>query len=186
MTPRDCPRRVRIARAGAWAIGRNGGQSSAGDAVRVDRYRDGMADQGWDDFPVVEPEEVEGWWELEESGIAALLAWEGGPTFAARTPDNAVHLVDVTIGARGGPQRHYQEPRTAQDQEHIDEYVNEFLEMVGVPARPGGYRWLLKPRTGWTFEQLMTEAHRIWSAYTYPTDEVHQPIRALAARLPMG
>lgn len=134
----------------------------------------------WEDFSELDDPLRDDWWELEESGIAALLAWECGPALVARTPDTAEHMVDVSVGPEGGTQRHFQEPRTAEDQEQIDEFVNEFLEMTGVPARPSGFLWLLRPQPGWTFEQLMTEVHRIWAAFTYPTDEVRAPIRALA------
>lgn len=141
-----------------------------------------MAGHTWDDFPAVEPGDVDGWWELDESGTQALLAWECGPALVARTLDTTEHITHVTVGARGGPQHHYQELRADEDQECVDEGINDFLGLFGVPARPGGFLWHLRPPPGWAVDQVLGEAHRIVSL-GFPDQEVREPIRDLVRRL---
>ncbi|OZV72768.1 hypothetical protein CA850_31895 [Micromonospora echinospora] len=41
-------------------------------------------------------------------------------------------------------------PRSTEDQQIIDDYINEYLGDAGIPSRPTGWRWFLRLPSGYT------------------------------------
>jgi hypothetical protein len=114
----------------------------------------------WDDFPVLlavtaqgEPAKKEidvgsqRYALLPDNGWGATITWEAGPERAGRVADDvsAYHVVERT---RAGNSRVVAErrtvPRTAADQDIIEESVNDYLAEAGIPPRPPGHAWYLK------------------------------------------
>lgn len=100
----------------------------------------------WDDFPVVESDETrQDWVELPENGIGAAIAWAMGPERVCRVHDTPYqHWDTVMMRATGPVTEAGREPRTATDQEMIDDAVDAYLRQLQLPDRPRGYRWFLR------------------------------------------
>ncbi|SDH86969.1 hypothetical protein SAMN05192558_105436 [Actinokineospora alba] len=77
---------------------------------------------------------------VPDTGYSMLIAWHAGAENLLRVPDHAHHTVLVTtIDATGT--RSECVPRTAADQDVIDEGIETYLADANVPAPPRGYRW---------------------------------------------
>lgn len=80
------------------------------------------------------------YWELSESGWDAMLGYLADPATLARYAETRQHQVEVKVIDSAG-ERTFFVPRTADDQQIIDEAANSYLRDVGLPQRPTGYRW---------------------------------------------
>jgi hypothetical protein len=143
---------------------------------------------GWDDVPPLATDPSAspnvggtdgGYLELPESGWGALVGWSAGIARLARYPDRAdLHTTTTTTVGPGG-EEHESRPRSADEQAQVDTDIDDYLGDAGIPARPRGYRWFLRPPPGWG-------ADRFWDALNSPLNRDHPPAtrpRELAARL---
>lgn len=69
-----------------------------------------------------------------------MLGYLAAPAALTRCAETRNHQVEVTVRDSIAESTFYV-PRTADDQEIIDESVNSFLRDLGLPQRPSGYRW---------------------------------------------
>ncbi|MFI7159542.1 DUF5956 family protein [Micromonospora chalcea] len=127
------------------------------------------------------------YWELSVSGWDAMLGYLADPSTLARLPETRQHQVEVKIIDRAGERTSF-EPRTADDQEIIDEAANSFLRDVGLPERPAGYRWFQRLPDDLTvrdIDEAVYEAIKHLPLDHHPAEAV-PAIRAALAELYSG
>ncbi|SCL26917.1 DUF5956 family protein [Micromonospora inyonensis] len=109
----------------------------------------GAAGPTWDDVPVLDEPPGDGYYELAESAWGAIIGWYSGVDRMVRCPERRVHMVTEECTDRNGTRR-TTAPRTAEDQQIIDDSITDYLHDAGVPARPGGWRWFAELPAGHT------------------------------------
>ncbi|WP_341720518.1 DUF5956 family protein [Micromonospora sp. FIMYZ51] len=123
-------------------------------------------------------------WELSESGWDAMLGYLADPATLARCVETRHHQVEVTVIDSTG-ERTFFVPRTADDQQIIDEGANSYLRDVGLPQRPTGYRWFQRLPGDLTvkdIDEAVYEASRELPRDHHPAEAV-PAIRAAMERL---
>jgi hypothetical protein len=115
-------------------------------------------DRGWDAVPVLDnlsAHEVTGssddgptftwngrhYFALPENGWGAIVGWSMGIDNMVRIPDRQEHVTREIITDREGNTSSRSRPRTAAEQDNIDDDIDAYANAAGVPARPRGYRW---------------------------------------------
>jgi hypothetical protein len=96
----------------------------------------------WD--RVAEPTTEEGWVALPENGWGAIIAAAAGERLVGRRPVDRTDFRTRITARTGRRVRAWTEPRTVDDQASIDEGVDEYLALAGLPGRPAGYAWYLR------------------------------------------
>jgi hypothetical protein len=111
----------------------------AGDPATRD-IRKGIRMAGWDDVPVIEESDVSAdeLIELPANGWGQLVGWVAGVKRLRRVVDRREHMTTLYYPMKGLTIRR---PRSASEQEEIEEDVNSYLAEAGVPPRPPGYVW---------------------------------------------
>lgn len=85
-----------------------------------------------------------GWVEVPESGWGMLAAWAAGTDNLRRRPlDDTGRQVKVTTETAGVSETHL-EPFTAGDRQIVDESIEDYLRVAGVPVPPRGFVWLMR------------------------------------------
>jgi len=99
-------------------------------------------DRTWDDIAVVAEPPADGT-EAPDSGLGALVTWLVGPDHVIRVPASAVEVpvTRYSVERSGRPSENFRRPRTAAEQDELDEEFDEYLAEAGVRPRPRGYRW---------------------------------------------
>jgi hypothetical protein len=124
---------------------------------------------GWDDVPTLADPPADGYYELTDNGLGALIGWLSGAGRLVRCPDRLPHMtIEVCTSPAGDTSA--TRPRSAEDQQVIDDGVNDYLRDAGIPDRPSGYRWFLRLPEGYSGEQV--ESAVIRAMGNLPADHV--------------
>ncbi|MFI6230108.1 DUF5956 family protein [Micromonospora echinospora] len=107
----------------------------------------------WDDVLTRDNPPGDGYYELTENGWGALIGWLSGVDRMVRCPDRLPHVVTEVCTDRSGT-RERTLPRSTEDQQIIDDFINEYLGDAGLPSRPTGWRWFLRLPSGYTGPQI--------------------------------
>ncbi|PPA57915.1 hypothetical protein BAW75_22475 [Micromonospora chalcea] len=113
-----------------------------------------------------------------------MLGYLADPATLARCVETRHHQVEVTVIDSTG-ERTFFVPRTADDQQIIDEGANSYLRDVGLPQRPTGYRWFQRLPGDLTvkdIDEAVYEAIRELPRDHHPAEAV-PAIRAAMERL---
>lgn len=124
----------------------------------------------WDDVPTRDDAPGSGYHELTENAWGALIGWLSGVDRMVRCPDRLPHMVtEVCTDSTGTRERTV--PRSAEDQQIIDDAVNGYLRDAGVPARPSGWRWFLELPAGYTGQEIESAVNA--GVAGLPADHTH-------------
>ena len=94
----------------------------------------------WEDFPVTTQAASHS--PLPESGWGALVAWIAGPERTLRVTDTSRSIRTVRVRtdtAEGKATK--QEPITLDELAELDDDVDDYLRVAGIPPRPRGSQW---------------------------------------------
>jgi hypothetical protein len=88
----------------------------------------------------------EGWIPTPENGWGALVAWAAGPLNMVRVPA-APRNRETVVVTQYSDGRVTREPSllTDADLESIDDDIDSYLAEAGLPPRPRGFDWYLRP-----------------------------------------
>lgn len=136
----------------------------------------GMPPDTTDRYQVIDTDEGR-YWEVTESARDAMLAYLAGAGTLRRCPETRRHYVEVTVIDSTG-EHTFSPPRTADDQALIDETVNSYLEEVGLPVQPAGYRWFQRLPDRLTVKEIDEAVHVAIVRSGLPLN--HRPAEAVA------
>ncbi len=103
-----------------------------------------MNDEPWAvrDAPVA----PEGWILATENGWGALVVWSAGPRNVVRVPAPPRNRGTVVVtGFSDGAQTRERALLTDADLASIDDDIDAYLADAGLPPRPRGFDWYLRP-----------------------------------------
>lgn len=88
----------------------------------------------------------DGWIPATENGWGALVVWAAGPPNVVRVPA-APRDRETVVVTRDSDGRQTREPSrlTDADLESIDDDIDSYLAEAGLPPRPRGFDWYLRP-----------------------------------------
>lgn len=90
-----------------------------------------------------------GWIELTENGWGAIASWFAGPENVMREPmGKRTDLVRVTCEKADGNSTSGTETITEAEIEEMEDDIDHYLSVSGLPSRPHGYRWFLRLPSG--------------------------------------
>jgi hypothetical protein len=112
-----------------------------------------------DDVPAVVAARAEGWFPAHEAPLWCFIPAIWPVTARTWTPD--VRIRHKTRGVIAGEQVRL--PWNAYDYFDVEADTNCLLADIGLPARPGGRIWLLRPPPG--HDTLESVLHQLWSSW---------------------
>jgi hypothetical protein len=117
----------------------------------------------WEDFEVRRP--PAGWITLDENTWNAMLVWVAGPANACRTPAGDRHLFTSTVCSGSGSAAAVTTGTLSDDDlRTLDDDTDRVLAGAGIPPRPRGYDWHLRPPAGVSNQDNLAEAVAVYDS----------------------
>ena len=133
-----------------------------------------------------------GWIPATENGWGALVVWAAGRGNFVRVPAAGHNRSGTAVNrSPGGSERRAPFLLTEADLASIDDDIDTYLADAGLPPRPRGYDWFIRPPVNAEGEDAFWSA--VWAGTTgdIPHDELHPstmkgPAKELLARMYLG